>query len=221
LKRQKVPKNWPIERKGTAYIVRPNANISNGIPILVVLRDMLKLAQNRKEVKKAIHVKDLLLNGSPVKDEKNSILLFDTLTIVPSNESYRLSLSEKGKFQIEKINAGEETHKVAKVINKKILKGKKTQLNLSDGRNFLSDIECNINDSVLIDLNKKKIEKCLPLKEKADVLVFAGKHAGKKANINKIDQVRKMAELTFEDKKINALIKQLIIIKWIQWEKSR
>jgi len=213
LKRQKVPKNWPIERKGTAYIVRPNANISNGIPILVALRDMLKLAQNRKEVKKAIHAKNLLLNGFPVKDEKNSILLFDTLTIVPSNESYKLSLSEKGKFQIEKINSGEETHKVAKVINKKTLKGKKTQLNLSDGRNFLSDIECKVNDSVLINLNKKKIEKCLPLKEKADVLVFAGKHAGKKANIDKIDQIRKMAELTFEDKKINVLIKQLIILK--------
>lgn len=213
LKRQKVPKNWPIERKGTAYVVRPNANISNGIPILIALRDMLKLAQNRKEVKKAIHVKNLLLNGSPVRDEKNSISLFDTLTIVPSNESYKLSLSEKGKFQIEKINAGEETHKIAKVINKKILKGKKIQLNLSDGRNFLSDIKCNVNDSVLIDLKKKKIEKCLPLKEKGEVLVFAGKHAGKKANINKIDQVKKMAELTFNNEKINVLIKQLIIIK--------
>lgn len=213
LKRQKVPKNWPIERKGTAYVVRPNANISNGIPILIALRDMLKLAQNRKEVKKAIHVKNLLLNGSPVRDEKNSISLFDTLTIVPSNESYKLSLSEKGKFQIEKINAGEETHKIAKVINKKILKGKKIQLNLSDGRNFLSDIKCNVNDSVLIDLKKKKIEKCLPLKEKGEVLVFAGKHAGKKANINKIDQVKKMAELTFNGEKINVLIKQLIIIK--------
>ncbi len=213
LKRQKVPKNWPIKRKGTAYIVRPNANISNGIPILVALRDMLKLAQNRKEVKRAIHVKNLLLNGSHVRDEKNSILLFDTLTIVPSNESYKLSLSEKGKFQIEKINAGEETHKIAKVINKKILKGKKIQLNLSDGRNFLSDIKCNVNDSVLIDLKKKKIEKCLPLKEKGEVLVFAGKHAGKKANINKINQVKKMAELTFNDEKINVLIKQLIIIK--------
>lgn len=213
LKRQKVPKNWPIKRKGTAYVVRPNANISNGIPILIALRDMLKLAQNRKEVKKAIHVKNLLLNGSPVRDEKNSISLFDTLTIVPSNESYKLSLSEKGKFQIEKINAGEETHKIAKVINKKILKGKKIQLNLSDGRNFLSDIKCNVNDSVLIDLKKKKIEKCLPLKEKGEVLVFAGKHAGKKANINKIDQVKKMAELTFNNEKINVLIKQLIIIK--------
>ena len=213
LKRQKVPKNWPIERKGTAYIVRPNSNISNGIPILIALRDILKLAQNRKEVKKAIHEKNILLNGFPVRDEKNSILLFDTLTIVPSNESYILSLSEKGKFQIEKINVGEETHKIAKIIDKKVLKGKKTQLNLSDGRNFLSDIKCNVNDSVLIDLTKKKIEKCLPLKEKGDVLVFAGKHAGKKANINKIDQVRKMAELSFEDKKINVLIKQLMIIK--------
>ena len=213
LKRQKVPKNWPIKRKGTAYIVRPNANISNGIPILIALRDMLKLAQNRKEVKRAIHVKNLLLNGSPVRDEKNSISLFDTLTIVPSNESYKLSLSEKGKFQIEKINAGEETHKIAKVINKKMLKGKKIQLNLSDGRNFLSDIKCNVNDSVLIDLKKKKIEKCLPLKENGEVLVFAGKHAGKKANINKINQVKKMAELTFNDEKINVLIKQLIIIK--------
>ena len=174
---------------------------------------MLKLAQNRKEVKKAIHIKNLLLNGFPVKDEKDSILLFDTLTIVPSNESYRLSLSEKGKFQIEKIKTGEETHKIAKVINKKVLKGKKIQLNLSDGRNFLSDIKCNVNDSVLIDLKKKKIEKCFPLKEKVEVLVFAGKHAGKKANINKIDQVKKMAEVSFEGKKINILIKQLIIIK--------
>jgi len=213
LKRQKVPKNWPIERKGTAYIVRPNANLSNGVPILVALRDILKLAQNRKEVKKIIHSKNILLNGFPVRDEKNSFSVFDTLTIVPSNESYRLSLSEKGKFKIEKIKAGEESHKIAKIINKKILKGKKTQLNLSDGRNFLSDIKCNVNDSVLIDLKKRKIEKCFPLKEKEDVLVFAGKHAGTKANINKIDKERKMVELASGNKKINVLIKHLMVIK--------
>ena len=210
LKRQKVPKNWPIERKGTAYVVRPNANFSNGIPILIIMRDMLKLAQNRKEVKKIIHSKNLLLNGFPVKNEKNSVTLFDKITIVPSNENYKLSLSEKGKFNIEKINPGEEISKIAKIINKKVLKGKKVQLNLSDGRNFLSDIKCNVNDSVLIDLKKKKIEKCVPLQEKGRVLVFAGKHAGKRCNINKIDKVRKMAELDFKSEKINVLIKQLI-----------
>ncbi len=213
LKRQKVPKNWPIKRKGTSYVVRPKSNLSNGIPILIAIRDILKLAQNRKEVKKIIHNKQILLNGFPVKDEKNSISLFDKLTIVPSNEHYQLSLSEKGKFQIEKIVSGKENFKISKVINKKILKGKKIQLNLSDGRNFLSDIKCSVNDSVLIDLKKKKIEKCLPLKEKVEILVFAGKHAGKKGRINKIDLKKKTAELLFKEEKINVLIKQLMIIE--------
>ena len=81
LKRQKVPKNWPIPRKGTAYVVRPNFE---GIPILVILRDMLKVVQNRKEAKKAIHQKQILMNNKPVTDEKNSMLLFDTISIVPS-----------------------------------------------------------------------------------------------------------------------------------------
>lgn len=213
LKRHKVPKNWPIKRKGTTYVVKPNANLFKGIPILIAIRDMLKLAQNKKEVKQIIHAKNLLLNGLFVKDEKNSISLFDILTIVPSNENYRLSLSEKGKFEFEKTKTNEEYHKIAKIINKKILKGKKTQLNLSDGRNFLSELKCKVNDSVLVDLKKKKIEKCLPLKEKENVLVFAGKHAGAKGIIDKIDQIRKMVELNTNDKTINVLIKQLIIIK--------
>ena len=55
LKRQKIPKNWPIKRKGTKYLVRPNSNLTKGIPILIILRDMLKVAQNRREVKRIIH----------------------------------------------------------------------------------------------------------------------------------------------------------------------
>ena len=60
LKRQKVPKSWPITRKGTKYLVRPNSDIHSGIPILIILRDMLKIAQNRREVKRAIHEKNIL-----------------------------------------------------------------------------------------------------------------------------------------------------------------
>ena len=213
LKRQKVPKNWPIKRKGTSYVVRPNSNLYNGLPILIAIRDILKLAQNRKEVKKIIHKKQILLNESPIKDEKNSICLFDKLTIVPSKEFYQLSLSEKGKFQIEKISPGEENFKISKIINKKVLKGKKIQLNLSDGRNFLSNIKCSVNDSVLIDLKKRKIEKCLPLKERAEILVFAGKHSGKKGKINKMDLKKKTAELLSNEEKINVLIKQIMVIE--------
>ena len=64
LKRQKIPKTWPIYRKGTKYIAMPTHNISNSIPLLVILRDILKIAKNRKEVKRAINSRFLLLNNT-------------------------------------------------------------------------------------------------------------------------------------------------------------
>ena len=213
LKRQKVPKNWPIERKGTAYVVRPRSNLNKGIPILIILRDLLKIAQNKKEVKKALHLKQILLNGKAVRDEKQSVLLFDIITIVPSKKNYRIELSKNKKFKVTEIKDSEAKYKIAKIINKKTLKGKKTQINLSDGRNLLSDIECRVNDSVLINLEKKKIEKCLPLKEKAKIVVFDGKHAGKEGIIKKIIPEKKMAEVDINGNNINILIKQLKVIE--------
>lgn len=213
LKRQESPKSWPVVRKGTKYLVRPQFGVSNGIPMLIVLRDMLEVAQNRKEVKRAINMKNILLNQKPVRDEKNSAVLFDTISIVPTKKNYRITLSEKGKFQLDEIKENETNEKIAKVIDKKILKGKKTQINLSDGRNFLSDLKCSINDSVLINLKEKKIEKCIPLKDKSKIFVFEGKHVGKIGEIEKIIPEQKMVEADVNGNKINILIKQLIAIE--------
>ncbi len=212
LKRQKAPKKWPITRKGTAFVVRPLSNLNKGIPLLIVLRDMLKLAQNRKEVKKAIYEKNILVNLKPIKDERHAILLFDLITIVPEKKSYRIGLNENGKFNIEETKDSPEM-KIAKVVNKKIIKGKKVQLNLSDGNNFLSNVKCEVNDSVLIDLKNKKIQKCFPLKEKVNVFVFEGKHAGKRGIVNKIIPEMKMVELSQDKQVSNVLTKQLMVIE--------
>jgi len=213
LKREKTPKLWPIKRKGTAYVVRSNFNLRNGIPILILLRDLLKIARNRKEIRKAIQKKQIMLNDRIISDEKNCALLFDTITIIPSQKNYRIALSEKGKFRLEEITKSKMHYKIAKVVNKKILKGKKMQLNLSDGYNILSETKCNINDSILINLEKKKIEKCLPLKEKAKILIFSGKHIGQKGIINKINKESKIVEVTSDEKIIHVLIKQLMVIE--------
>ena len=213
LKRQKAPKNWPIARKGTKYVVRPSFNLNKGVPILIILRDILKIAQNRKEVKKALISKHILLNNKRVVDEKHNALLFDVIKIIPLKKSYIVGISEKKKFEINEIKESEADKKIAKVINKKILKGGKTQLNLSDGNNFISEMKCKTNDSVIINFKKKTIEKCLPLKEKTEVFVFEGKHSGKRGIINKIDVKSKIAEITVEKNKINVLIKQFIVIK--------
>lgn len=213
LKRQRVPKNWPIPRKGTKYVAKSRFDLDRGIPLLIALRDILEVAQNRKEVKRAIHTKKLLVNGKPAKDEKRTLVIFDTISLVPGKKHYRLVLNGAGKFDLEEISEKESNQKIAKVSNKKILKGKKTQLNLEDGNNFLSEIKCNINDSVLINLKEKKVEKCLPLKKGAEVLVYAGKHSGKKGTVKKIDSKNKILQIESNGEKINVLIKQLMVTK--------
>src|SRR3989344_6483264 len=213
LKRQESPKSWPIKRKGTKYLVRPLINLEEGMPLLIVLRDVLNLVQNRKEAKKAIHEKNILVNSKNPNSEKMPLTMFDILHIIPSKKYYKVVLTEKGRFAFDEVKDNESNNKIAKIIDKTILKGKKIQLNLSDGRNFLSDISCNVNDSVIIDFKKRKITKCLPLKEKAKAVIFSGKHAGEVGTIIKIDKVKKMSEIHTKESNINVLTKQLMIIE--------
>jgi len=205
-----MPKNWPIPRKGTKFIVKQN---SKGIPVLIVLREMMNLAQNRREVKKAIHQKNVLINQKIVRNEKKSLELFDILTIVPEKKDYRLELSSKGKYEIKEINLKMKNSKISKIIGKKSLKGKKIQINLADGKNYLSSLKCKIDDSALIDLKKKVILEVLPVKEKAEVLVIGGKHSGSLGKIKKLIPELKMAEVDEGTKIVRVLIKQLMVIQ--------
>jgi len=223
LKRQTVPKSWPIPRKGTKYVVRPSFGTSKGVPLLILLRDMLKIAQNRKEVKRIIHQKQVLINGILARDEKSNIQLFDKVSIVDAGvgagknsagakKHYKLNLGSNGKFMIEEIGEKDANQKVAKVVNKKILRGKKVQLNLSDGRNYLSNTKCNVNDSVSVDLPNKKISKCLPLKKGAKIIVVAGKHSGERGVLKEIKTEDKIASLNINGKEVNILIKQIMVV---------
>jgi len=213
LKRHGIPKRWPIPRKGTKYVVRPHSKLERGIPILIILRDMLKVAQNRKEVKRALHEKKILLNSKIAKDDRNSAMLFDTISLVPSKKHYKLELTANGRFKLTEISEKDSSFKTAKVVDKKTLKKKRVQLNLWDGKNYLSDIDCNVNDSILINFKDKKVEKCLPLKEKSKVVIFRGKHAGKQGILRKLKPERKMASVTVDKEDINVLIKQIMVVE--------
>ncbi len=212
LKRQSISKNWPIIRKGTTFVVKPISK--KGIPLLIVLRELLKIAQTREEVKTAIQKKLLLVNNRLVKDEKIGMTLFDTLSILPSKIYYRLELSEKGKFELREIKEEEANKKIAKIINKRTLAGKKIQINLNDGGNFLVEpkFSCLTNDSVVVNFKNKKIEKCLALKEGSNAIIFAGKHSGKIGQIEEIKE-RNMAIINCSKNKINVLIKQIMVIE--------
>jgi len=70
-----------------------------------------------------------------------------------------------------------------------------------------------VNDSVVINFNDKKIDKCLPLKEKSKVIIFDGKHMGKRGVIEKMIKERKMASVKCDSEKLNVLIKQLMVLE--------
>ena len=209
-KRQTAPKSWPIPRKGTKFVVKTD---SKGIPVLILLRDMLKIARTRKEVKRTISNKHVLVCGKVIKDDKKSLELFDVLTLVPVKKSYKLTLSEKGKYALEEIKSSEKDSKISKISNKKVLKGKRVQINLLDGKNYLSDLKCSVGDSVVIDLKNNKLEKCLPLKEKSNIFIIGGKHIGKQGTINSINKELRNAEVKIGTEKVNVLIKQLMVIE--------
>jgi len=213
LKRQKMPKSWPIHRKGTTYVVSPSSGLNKGLPLLVILRDILKIAKNRNEVKKAVKSKSILLNGKEIFEEKGLVCLFDSISIPSLKKYYKLILSEKRKFMLQEIGENESLKKIYKVIDKKMIKGKKIQINLMDGRNVLSTIKVKVNDSVVFSFKENKIEKILPLKENAKVIIFAGKHSGEKGIVVRLDNEKKLAEVTLEGKETKVLIKQLIVVE--------
>jgi small subunit ribosomal protein S4e len=60
-------KAWPIKRKNITFIAKPNPGSYKAeyvVPVVVLLRDILGVAETSKEVKMILHNRgDVLLNG--------------------------------------------------------------------------------------------------------------------------------------------------------------
>jgi small subunit ribosomal protein S4e len=204
--RSEVSNLWPIPRKGTRFVVISTHNDGQSIPVLIVLRDMLKIAKTRSEAKRIILSEKVKVNGKVIKDEKYPLALFDVLGIDAKN--YKIMLKNK-KFSLEETKAKE---KISKIIGKKILRNGKVQINLNDGRNFLGKEKINTGDSAVYNFADKKIEKIIPLKENANVIVISGSHIGEEGKIEKINEEKGEAEVKLGKEKINFKLKMLMAI---------
>ena len=207
LKRQQISKTWPIQRKGTKYLVVPSHDKKSGIPLLIVLREILKTVKNKKEAKKILNLNLVKINNKIVKNEKYPLSLFDKLEV--GDKIYQIKIDKNKKFSAEEVKNLES--KIVKIINKKVLKNKIIQINLSDGRNFIAKDKANTGDSAVINLKENKIEKIIPLKEGSEVIITKGKHFGKTGKIKKIEEKTKLA-LVESDTKINVNLKNLMAI---------
>lgn len=205
--RETIPKEWPLTRKGNKYVVVSRQR--NGIPLLVVLRDMLKLGRTRKEIKRILNEGDIAINGKTRKDERFSLLVFDIITIKKINKNYRIILSKR-KFHAEEIKEKDVSKRICRINGKKIIGKNKIQLNLDNGENILYNEKAVVGDSVVIDLNEKRIAKVLPMQKNARVFISVGKHKGGEGIIKDIKD--KTAIIEIGEKNVEIRKKDLTII---------
>jgi len=210
LKRNKVPRKWAIPRKGTKYLVVPLHSLNQGIPLLIVLREMLKVIRIRKEAKKILNLGKIKINNKIIREEKFPLTLFDILDL--DGKTFKIIIKNK-KFNLIEVKGREAEEKIVKVKDKKIVKGNKVQINLSDGRNYLFKEKINTGDSVVIDLKENKIKDILPFKQNSKVLFIKGKHIGEEGLIEEIDKERKFISVKKEKEKINSRKGNLMVIK--------
>jgi len=213
LKRQGIGKFWPIKRKGTAYLAVATHNKTESMPLVVVLRDVLKLVRNKKELQRLLNEKQVLINQKEIRETNYPIGLFDKISLINAKKYYAVKLSEHKKMAFEEISEKDTQIKTYRVMDKKVLRGKKIQLNLGQGKNILSDEKMNIGDSVVINLKDNKIKKVIPMEKGKNAYVIHGKHAGINGNIEDIIERggKKLARILKNKEKINVWIKNIIM----------
>jgi len=179
LKRLTVPTSWSIKKKETTFIARPMPGPHKKgecIPLGLVLKDFLHLANTTREVKKILQQGFVHVDGVPRKDHHFPVGVMDSITIPSLNQSYTVLYSTKGKFIFKKLEAIPK-EKCCKIIGKHILPKKRVQINLYDGRNVLVEKDSYaVGDTVVV--SDGKIKRHLKCEKGAVVYLTGGKHIG-------------------------------------------
>lgn len=215
LKRKPAPKFWPIHRKEDPWVLKPSSgphSLQNCLPLSLVLRDILGLAETRKEAQTMLHQGKIQVDGRVKQNDDFPIGLMDIISIPDANKYYRILTNHKGLF-LSEISKEETGYKLARIDDKMTVTGG-VQLNLHDGSNLLIKVAdpknpqediYNTFDILKINVPNKQIAGCLQLKEGNYAIITGGKNIGVRGKIVEIEKTeakkRKNALVVVEDEK--------------------
>lgn len=197
LKRMAAPGYWPISVKERKWVARPRPGPhpkERSIPAIVIIREVLGYAANKREAKIILNQGNFIVDGKTVKDPRYPVGLMDTISFPLIKKYYRVVASKRVLSLIE-IPEDEATKKLVKIIGKRTVKKGKIQLNLHDGRNILipvdnpkekPDIDYRVGDSLLISLPGQEILAHIPEKSGNRAVIVGGSHISQQATLLEI-----------------------------------
>lgn len=205
LKRLAAPRSWMISRKKHRWVARPRPGpheMNESIPLQIVLRDMLRYCDSKREARRLLSSRLILVDGKPVSDLKRGIGLMDILSLKQKKEHFRMLIDTKGRLQLVKVDTKQAKWKLTRIEGKTTVKGGKVQLNLLDGRNILLDKNAYKTGDVLkISIPSQKITDHFELAKGNIALLVGGKHVGELARLEKYEKSRnpRENEVIFEE----------------------
>ena len=152
------------------------------------MRDILHLVQTKKELKKLINEKQIMVNHKPIRETNYCVGLFDSINLPHVKKNYTAGLNEHRKMIFSETNDKASEKKVFKVVGKKKLAGNIIQINLLSGRNIRTKEDVSVDDSILFNNKTNAIEKIITMTAGKKAYVIKGKHIGATGTIESITE---------------------------------
>jgi small subunit ribosomal protein S4e len=213
MKRKPAPRFWPIHRKEMPWIVKPSPGAhsqNNCLSLALVLRDILGIAQTRKEGKLILAQSKVLVDGKVVQKDDFPVGLMDVISMPDAGKYYRVLPSNKG-LVVSPISKEEANFKLVRVEDKNTAK-KGVQISLHDGSNLFikvadpkhpEEVTYSTFDILKMQFPEKQVVQSLKTKEGNLAIITGGKNIGKQGKIVEIEKTeakkRRQALVVIED----------------------
>ncbi len=182
IKRMAAPNSWAIPRKTSHWVTKPSPGphgTMESMPLLAVVRDMLKLCDNAREARFIIGSRGITIDGKVVTNYKHPVGLMDVVTVLKTKQNHRMLVDYKSQLKLVAIDDSEKGWKLARIDGKTVIRKGKVQLNLHDGRcMILQKDQYKTGDVLKIDVPSQKIVKNFKLEKGSIALLIGGSHPG-------------------------------------------
>ncbi|MBI4095439.1 MAG: 30S ribosomal protein S4e [DPANN group archaeon] len=181
-----APRTWQINRKGVKWVAKSSPgtrSLELSMPLVVWIREILKVAETAREIKQIVNAGDVKVNSNVIKDQKFPVGLFDTISFEKLGKNYRCLVDGNGKLKLIEISSEESKVIPLKIIKKTAVRGGKIQIGFDNGWTVLGESKFKVGDSVMFDTKERKIKSHIKLSRGAMAYIFSGEHANTVAEI--------------------------------------
>ncbi len=189
-KRLAAPKFWKIPRKVRKFVISPDPGPhtkDTSVPLGLVIRDYLGLADTLREVKRALSTGLVKVDGIVRKNYRFPVGIMDVLQV--GDEYHRMLIGKHGLY-LKEISQQDALRKPLRIKRKMRIKGGRLQYTFHDGRNLVTDEKYSTNSTLLVSLPSINVMDYFEMREGYVAYITGGVKRGVIGTIKEIKIVR-------------------------------